>query len=86
MPQGAKLSWDDRFEVTSVGVTHGPVPALACLVAAEGRRIAFSGDQNGHNPQFAALIKGSDILVMDHAVPSKPTKSRAISCAAERDR
>jgi len=71
-PPGSEVVFkNDRFEVTSVGVTHGPVPALAFLVAAEGRRIAFSGDQNGHNPQFAALIKGSDILVMDHAVPEQ---------------
>jgi ribonuclease BN (tRNA processing enzyme) len=62
---------NDQFEVTSVGVTHGPVPALAFLVEVEGRRIAFSGDQNGHNPQFAALIKGADILIMDHAVPEQ---------------
>ena len=70
-PKSEVVFKNDRFEVTSVGVTHGPVPALAFLVAAKGRRIAFSGDQNGHNPQFAALIKGSDILIMDHAVPEQ---------------
>jgi ribonuclease BN (tRNA processing enzyme) len=61
----------DRVKVTSVGVRHGPVPALAFLVEAKGRRIAFSGDQNGDNPAFAALIKGADILIMDHAVPEQ---------------
>jgi ribonuclease BN (tRNA processing enzyme) len=60
---------NERFQLTSVGVRHGPVPALGFLVETEGRRIAFSGDQNGHNPQFATLIKGADILIMDHAVP-----------------
>jgi ribonuclease BN (tRNA processing enzyme) len=68
-PESEVVFKNDRFEITSVGVTHGPVPALAFLVAAEGRRIAFSGDQNGDNPLFAALIKGADILLMDHAVP-----------------
>jgi ribonuclease BN (tRNA processing enzyme) len=62
---------NSQFEVTSLGVTHGPVPALAFLVVAKGRRIAFSGDQNGRNPQFAALIKGADILIMDHAMPEQ---------------
>ncbi|MFA5957294.1 MBL fold metallo-hydrolase [Hyphomicrobium sp.] len=58
-----------RFKVMSVGVTHGPVPALAYVVEAGGRRIAFSGDQNGDNPAFASLIDGVDILIMDHAIP-----------------
>jgi ribonuclease BN (tRNA processing enzyme) len=60
---------NDRFKLTAVGVQHGPVPALGYLVEVRGRPIAFSGDQNGDNPAFAALIKGADILVMDHAVP-----------------
>jgi len=62
---------NDRLKVTSVGVKHGPVPALGFLVEAKGRRITFSGDQNGDNPQFAALIKGADMLIMDHAVPEQ---------------
>jgi ribonuclease BN (tRNA processing enzyme) len=70
-PKSEVVFKNNQFQVTSVGVTHGPVPALAFLVEAEGHRIAFSGDQNGHNPQFAALIKGADILIMDHAVPEQ---------------
>ena len=62
---------NDRLRVTSVGVHHGPVPTLGFLVETDGRRIAFSGDQNGDNPQFAALIKGADMLIMDHAVPEQ---------------
>jgi ribonuclease BN (tRNA processing enzyme) len=60
---------NDRFKLTAIGVKHGPVPALGYLVEVRGRRIAFAGDQNGDNPTFAAMIKGADILVMDHAVP-----------------
>ena len=67
-PKNEVVFKNNQFEVTSVGVTHGPVPALAFLIEAKGSRIAFSGDQNGRNPQFAALIKGADILIMDHAV------------------
>ena len=58
-----------RFKLTAVGVGHGAVPALGFLVDVGGRRIAFSGDQNGDNPAFAALVKGADVLIMDHAVP-----------------
>lgn len=57
------------FTLKAVGVHHGSVPALAYLVEVAGRKIAFSGDQGGGNPGFAAMIKGADILVMDHAVP-----------------
>ncbi|MCW5701256.1 MAG: MBL fold metallo-hydrolase [Bradyrhizobium sp.] len=60
---------NDRFKLTAIGVKHGPVPALGYLVEVRGRRIAFAGDQNGDNSAFAAMIKGADILVMDHAVP-----------------
>lgn len=60
---------NNHFKLSAVGVKHGPVPALGYLVEARGRRIAFAGDQNGNNPAFAAMIKGADILIMDHAVP-----------------
>lgn len=58
-----------ELSVTAVGVTHGPVPALGYLVETRGRRIAFSGDQNGDNPAFADMIAHADVLIMDHAVP-----------------
>lgn len=61
----------ERLKLTAVGVRHGPVPALGFLVEAGGRRIAFAGDQNGDNPAFMAMIKGVDLLIMDHAVPEK---------------
>src|ERR1700722_12500534 len=60
---------NDRFKLTAIGVKHGPVPALGYLVEVRGHRIAFAGDQNGDNPAFATMIKGVDILIMDHAVP-----------------
>ena len=64
-----KVFANERFKLTAIGVMHGPVPALGFMVEADGKRIAFSGDQSGDNPGFAALIKGADLLVMDHAVP-----------------
>jgi ribonuclease BN (tRNA processing enzyme) len=60
---------NEHFKLTAIGVTHGSVPALGFLVEVRGRRIAFSGDQNGDNPAFAAMIKGADLLIMDHAIP-----------------
>lgn len=60
---------NDTFKLSAVGVHHGPVPALGYLVEVGGRRYAFAGDQGGDNPAFAAMIKGADVLIMDHAVP-----------------
>jgi len=59
----------DGLRILAIGVKHGPVPALGYRVDVAGRSIAFSGDQNGDNPAFAAMIRNVDLLVMDHAVP-----------------
>ncbi len=58
----------DGVRVEAVGVHHGPVPALGYLVTVDGKRIAFSGDQNASRPGFAKLIQGADVLFMDHAI------------------
>ncbi|WP_295881352.1 MBL fold metallo-hydrolase [uncultured Thiohalocapsa sp.] len=59
----------DAYRVSAVGVTHGPVPALAYRVDAGEHRIVFSGDMNGDDPWFADFARGADLLIMDHAVP-----------------
>jgi len=66
-----------HFTLFATGVTHGPVPALGYLVETGGRRIAFSGDQNGNNPAFGKMIAGADLLVMDHAVPENTDDTAA---------
>ena len=53
----------------AVGVAYGSVPALGVLADVRGHRVVFSGDQNGNNPAFAAMISGAELLVMDYAVP-----------------
>lgn len=67
-PKPKQVFANERLKVTAIGVKHGPVPALGFLVEAGTKRIAFAGDQNGDNPAFAKMIKGADILVMDHAI------------------
>ena len=65
----ASLELPDGITLDSVGVEHGPVPALGLRVRVGGKRIAFSGDQNGDNPAFAELARGADLLIMTHAIP-----------------
>ncbi|MGD2083994.1 MAG: MBL fold metallo-hydrolase [Chromatiales bacterium] len=55
--------------LTAMGVTHGPVPALALRVEHGGGVVVFSGDQNGDDPAFERLAQGADVLIMDYAVP-----------------
>ncbi|WP_163835491.1 MBL fold metallo-hydrolase [Spartinivicinus ruber] len=62
---------EDGLKVSSVGVNHWAIPTVGYLVEINGKKIAFSGDQNGDNPAFLKLIQGADILFMAHAVPEK---------------
>lgn len=64
----------NQLRVSAIGVRHGPVPALGFLVESGGRKIAFSGDQNGNNPAFAKMIRSADVLIMDHAIPEEADK------------
>ncbi len=60
---------NEQIQVSAIGVTHGPVPALGYLVTAGTKRIAFSGDQNTEDSGFGKMISGADILVMHNAIP-----------------
>jgi len=57
------------LRVHSVGVPHGPVPALGFLVEAAGASIAFGGDQRLDDARFAELARGADLLIAHHAIP-----------------
>lgn len=57
------------FQVTAVGVEHGPVPALGLVIDVRGQRIAISGDQNDDNPAFTAMVTQADLLLMANAIP-----------------
>lgn len=65
----AQISEVGNVVVDTVGVEHGPVPALGFVVHVGSRKIAFAGDQNANNPAFIRIARGADILVMHHAVP-----------------
>lgn len=54
--------------VTSIGVPHGNLPALAYRVQAQNKTIVFSGDQNGSDPRFVEFARGADVVVMHLAI------------------
>lgn len=59
----------DGLVVSAMGVTHGPVPALAYRVAYGGRVIVFAGDQNGDDREFPGFAADADLLIMPYAIP-----------------
>lgn len=60
-----------ELHVAALPVVHGPVPALAYAVNVRGRRIVFSGDQDGRSAAFWQMASHADLLVMHHAVPEQ---------------
>lgn len=79
--KGARGVLYDRggLKIESVGVEHGPVPAVGYRVTVGGKRFVFSGDQNGDNPAFAELARGADVLVVTHAIPEEaPARAKAL--------
>ena len=63
----------DEIEISSIAVSHGPLPALAWRIDVAGCAISFSGDMSGISGNLPKLIKGSDILVAHNAIPENET-------------
>jgi ribonuclease BN (tRNA processing enzyme) len=61
----------DDYQVSAIGVSHGPVPALAYRIDVGEQRIVFSGDLNGDDPWFVDFARDADLMIMDHAVPEQ---------------
>lgn len=59
----------DVLQLRAVGVRHGRVPALGFVVTVSGRKIAFTGDQDGQSEAFVALARDANVLVAHHAIP-----------------
>jgi ribonuclease BN (tRNA processing enzyme) len=67
------------LKITSVGVNHGPVPAVAYRIEYKGKSIVFSGDTSSRstdpngNPlpnggNMVAISKDADLLIYDTAI------------------
>jgi ribonuclease BN (tRNA processing enzyme) len=70
--EGAEVFAGEGLRVEAMGVTHGPVPALAYRVEVDGATVVFSGDQNGDDPEFVDFARGARLLVFHHAVGEHP--------------
>lgn len=72
-------STQDGITLESIGIPHGPVPALAYALEVAGKRVVISGDQNLSGGGFGPFLKDADIWVMPMAIPwDAGEKARAL--------
>ncbi|MFT5676020.1 MAG: ribonuclease BN (tRNA processing enzyme) [Paraglaciecola sp.] len=61
----------DDVSLQSIFVHHGPVAAVAWRVNIAGCSISFSGDMSNRYQALGKLAMGSDLLVINNAIPEK---------------
>ena len=59
---------NDSVSVEAMTVNHGPIPALAWKVKANGCEAVFSGDTNDKQGNLARFAKNADLLVLHNAI------------------
>lgn len=58
-----------KIKMTSVGVNHGKIPAIAYAFEIEGKKIVFAGDTSASSDKLIKLAKDADYLIVHHAIP-----------------
>ncbi|MFZ8199651.1 MBL fold metallo-hydrolase [Alteromonas portus] len=66
--QPFKRNVNDSVSVEAMTVNHGPIPALAWKVRANGCEAVFSGDTNDKQGNLARFAKNADLLVLHNAI------------------
>lgn len=59
---------EDGLVVKSIGVNHGPVPALGFRIEYKGKSIVYSGDTSSKGDNMIALSQDADLLIYDTAI------------------
>jgi len=58
-----------NISITSVGVNHGIIPALAYRVEIDGKVFVFSGDTTAKSDNLIKVAKNADFFVAHYAIP-----------------
>jgi ribonuclease BN (tRNA processing enzyme) len=59
----------DGYQIHSIGVHHGIVPALAYRIDVDDKSILFTGNTNNQDKRLDSLAHNVNILISDHAIP-----------------
>lgn len=65
------------IKVSAVKVPHGPIPALAWRIEADGCVLTFAGDTSLPGAALTKLARGSDLLIAHYAIPEHAGKVAA---------
>jgi ribonuclease BN (tRNA processing enzyme) len=73
VPKICDVDFSSRYfntiKMTSVGVNHGKIPAIAYAFEIEGTKIVFAGDTSAQSDKLVKLAKNADYLIVHHAIP-----------------
>ena len=64
---------NESISVSSIGVHHGPISAVAWRIDIGDCAITFSGDMSNQYSSLEKLAKGSDLLVANNAIEESAT-------------
>jgi len=67
-PVHTVLSTPDGLVIKSIGVIHGPVPAVGYRIEYKGHSIVYSGDTSSKTPNMVTLASGADVLIYDTSI------------------
>jgi ribonuclease BN (tRNA processing enzyme) len=59
---------DDCLVIKSIGVVHGPVPAVGYRIEYKGHSIVYSGDTSSKTGNMVTLAQGADLLIYDTSI------------------
>jgi ribonuclease BN (tRNA processing enzyme) len=59
---------DDCLVIKSIGVVHGPVPAVGYRIEYKGHSIVYSGDTSSKTNNMVTLAQGADLLIYDTSI------------------
>jgi ribonuclease BN (tRNA processing enzyme) len=69
LPQKKKRVQMDGYQIHSIGVHHGIVPALAYRVDVGDKSIVFTGDTDSKDKAMEQFAHNADIMIADFAIP-----------------
>jgi len=59
----------NNIKLSSVGVKHGKIPAIAYAIEVNGKKIVFAGDTSAQSDKLIKLAQDADYLIVHHAIP-----------------